>query len=129
MHASRGYDAPQSMNLEQILKTIEQASALYYRLVADWESNIHSDFAGPGGVNNHFRPEEVLENTPLLTDYIRDIHRMMHSRPNGSKELGIRVYPTVRRARRKCPCMQGSSPGCATSQSAPAPGSAPMLRP
>jgi len=42
----------------------------------------------------YFKPEEVKENTPVMTEYVRKISEMIRSRPGRPAEVGARVFPT-----------------------------------
>jgi len=56
---------------------------------------IELDFAAaPGGTSFWFRPEDVAEHTPLMTDYVRQISQMVRQRPGSPGQIGARVYPT-----------------------------------
>ena len=41
-----------------------------------------------------FRPEDVSEGTPILTDWVRRVVDMARSRPGERAQVGARVYPT-----------------------------------
>ncbi len=52
---------------------------------------VELDFAAaPGGMPLCLRPEDVNEYTPVLTDYVRKISKMVRA---SGKEVGVRVYP------------------------------------
>ena len=56
---------------------------------------VELDFAAaPGGSSFWLKPEEVEEHTPLMTDYVRQISRMVRQRPGKPGQIGARVYPT-----------------------------------
>ena len=56
---------------------------------------VELDFAAaPAGTSFWLQPEDVEENTPLMTDYVRRISRMVRQRPGNPGQLGARVYPT-----------------------------------
>ena len=50
--------------------------------------------APPGGSPPVFRPEDVSEGTPILTDWVRRVVDMARSRPGERAQVGARVYPT-----------------------------------
>ena len=56
---------------------------------------VELDFAAaPGGMPPLLRAEDVTEFTPVITDYIRKISKMVRSRSGKPGQLGARVYPT-----------------------------------
>lgn len=56
---------------------------------------VELDFsAAPTAVDRLFRPEDVAEHTPLMTEYVGKIAEMVRGRPAGRGVLGARVYPT-----------------------------------
>ena len=56
---------------------------------------VELDFAAaPGGMPLCLRPEDVEEYTPVLTDYVRRISRMVRGRAGKPGQVGARVYPT-----------------------------------
>ena len=56
---------------------------------------VELDFAAaPAGTSFWLQPEDVEEHTPLMTDYVRRISRMVRQRPGNPGQLGARVYPT-----------------------------------
>ncbi len=65
-------------------------------LVTDYEvEGVELDFAAsPGGAPPILRPDDVKEYTPVLTEYVRGIAKMVRDRPGPTKEIGVRVYPT-----------------------------------
>ena len=56
---------------------------------------VELDFsAAPAAVDWFFRREEAAENTPLLTEFIREIAAMVRGRKNKPCLIGARVFPT-----------------------------------
>jgi len=56
---------------------------------------VELDFAAaPGGSSFCFRPEDVPEYTPVLTDMVRKVSEMVRHRPSSPGQIGARVYPT-----------------------------------
>ena len=56
---------------------------------------VELDFAAaPGGMQQLLREEDVAEFTPVLTDYVKKISRMVRQRPGEAGHVGARVYPT-----------------------------------
>ena len=54
---------------------------------------IEIDLAAGGGRPDLFRPEEVEQNTPVLTEHVRNISQVARSRPGGPALVGVRVFP------------------------------------
>ena len=62
---------------------------------------VELDFAAyPGGTSAWLRPEDVAEQTPMMTDYIRQISATVRERPGQPGQLGARIYPTEEMNRR-----------------------------
>ena len=56
---------------------------------------VELDFsAAPMALDRYFRPEDVAEHTPVMTEYVGKIAEMVRGRPSGRGVLGARVYPT-----------------------------------
>ena len=61
---------------------------------------VELDFAAaPGGMPLCLRPEDVAEYTPVLTDYVREISKMVRAVSGKDKQIGARVYPTQQMCR------------------------------
>ena len=69
--------------------------AVLEELATDYETEgIELDFAAaPGGMPLCLRSEDVPEYTPVLTDWVRRISKMVRAAGN-NKQIGARVYPT-----------------------------------
>ena len=65
-------------------------------LMTDYETEgVELDFAAaPGGMPPLFRPEDVAEFTPVLTEYVREISSFAKGRSGRPAAVGARVYPT-----------------------------------
>jgi len=56
---------------------------------------VELDFAAtPGGGSYWFAVDDVEEQTPLMTDYVRRISQMVRQRPGQPGQVGARIYPT-----------------------------------
>jgi hypothetical protein len=56
---------------------------------------VELDFsAAPGGMPLMLRKEDVAKFTPVMTDYVSKISKMVRRRPGSRGEVGVRVYPT-----------------------------------
>ncbi len=56
---------------------------------------VELDFAAaPGGVPLFLRPEDVPAMTPVLTEWVAKISKMVRKRAGGPGQVGVRVYPT-----------------------------------
>ena len=56
---------------------------------------VELDFAAaPGGTSFWLKPEDVAAYTPVMTDFVRKVAQMVHSRPGEPGQIGARVYPT-----------------------------------
>ena len=57
---------------------------------------VELDFAAaPGGSPFWLTPEDALEYTPVMTDFVRSVAEMVRSRPGGPGQIGVRIYPTL----------------------------------
>ena len=70
--------------------------AVLEELATEYEvEGVELDFAAaPGGMPLCLRPEDAQEYTPVLTDYVRRISRMVRGRTGKPGQIGARVYPT-----------------------------------
>jgi hypothetical protein len=56
---------------------------------------VELDFAAaPGGMPRCLRPEEVPAMTPVLTEWVAKISRMVRGRSGAPGQVGARIYPT-----------------------------------
>ena len=56
---------------------------------------VELDFAAPpGGSSWYFNDEDVVEYTPVMTDWVREVSAMVRGREGGSGQIGARIYPT-----------------------------------
>ena len=56
---------------------------------------VELDFAAaPGGSSFWLRDEDVAENTPVMTEWVREVSSMVRGRPGEPGQVGARVYPT-----------------------------------
>jgi len=69
---------------------------LLRELAIDYPSDgIELDLAAPPRAGAPiFRPEDVAEHTPLMTEWVRSVSEMVHGRPGSRGVVGARVYPT-----------------------------------
>ena len=76
--------------------------AVLEELATQYDSNgVELDFAAaPGGMPLCLRPEDVREYTPVLTDYVRRISKMVRAASGKGKQVGVRVYPTEEMCRK-----------------------------
>jgi hypothetical protein len=77
--------------------------AVLEELVSDYDTEgVELDFAAaPGGMPLCLRPEDVAEYTPVLTDYVREISKMVRAVSGDGKQIGVRVYPTKEMCRER----------------------------
>ena len=67
---------------------------MFEELVGEYPlDGIEIDLAAGGGGPNLFRPEDTEQNTPLLTEHVRNISEIARSRPSGPAVVGVRVFP------------------------------------
>ena len=53
------------------------------------------DFAAPpGGASFYFQPEDVTEYTPVMTDWVKQVSKMVRGSSGTCGEIGARIYPT-----------------------------------
>ena len=56
---------------------------------------IEMDFAAPpGGSSWYFNKEDVVEYTPVMTDWVREVSAMVRGRVGEPGQIGARIYPT-----------------------------------
>jgi len=69
--------------------------AVLKELATEYETEgIELDFAAaPGGMPLCLRSEDVPESIPVLTDWVRQISKMVRA-SGKNKQIGVRVYPT-----------------------------------
>ena len=77
--------------------------AVLEELVTDYDTEgVELDFAAaPGGMPLCLRPNDVAEYTPVLTDYVREISKMVRAVAGKDKQIGVRVYPTNKMCRER----------------------------
>lgn len=57
---------------------------------------VELDFAAaPGGSPFWLRPEDALEYTPVMTDFVRNVAEVVRNRPGTPGQIGARIYPTL----------------------------------
>ncbi|MBN98484.1 MAG: hypothetical protein CME16_04440 [Gemmatimonadetes bacterium] len=57
---------------------------------------VELDFAAaPGGTSFWLQPEDVEEYAPVMTEFVRQVSRMVRQRPGQPGEIGARIYPTA----------------------------------
>mgnify|MGYP003327118191 CR=1 FL=1 len=53
------------------------------------------DFAAPpGGASFYFQPEDVTEYTTVMTDWVKQVSKMVRGSSGTCGEIGARIYPT-----------------------------------
>ena len=70
--------------------------AVLEELATQYEvEGVELDFAAaPGGMPLCLRLEDATEYTPVVTDYVRRISKMVRDVAGKDKQIGVRVYPT-----------------------------------
>ena len=58
-----------------------------------WEAT--QEGAAPGGTSFWLQPEDVEEYAPVMTEFVRQVSRMVRQRPGQPGEIGARIYPTA----------------------------------
>lgn len=69
---------------------------LLRELAVDYASDgIELDLAAPpAGATPLFQPDDAVEATPIMTDWVRRVSEMARNRPGTPGQVGARVYPT-----------------------------------